>query len=184
MESNQAAANASPALPPSESRRYPARPVVGVGAIIIEDNRVLLVQRGREPLRGYWSLPGGAVETGERLEDAVRREVREETGLEAEPLFLAAVFERLMPDSSGATEYHYVLMDYVCRATAGDLAAGDDAGAVEWFQLDEAETLLLTPGTFDVIAQAFVAHNAWLATGDQPHAGLFLRLSGEGAART
>lgn len=158
-------------------RRYPARPVVGVGAIVIRNGEVLLVRRGRAPLAGYWSLPGGAVETGERLEDALRREVLEETGLTVEPLFLAAVFERLMPDAAGRAEFHYVLLDYVCAPEPGaEAAAGDDAAELGWFALDEAETLLMTPGTLDVVARALVAYDCWRATGDSPCGGAYLRL--------
>ena len=134
--------------------------MLGVGALIIENGRILLVERGREPLRGYWSLPGGVVETGERLEFAVRREVREETGLEVEVLHLLEVFERIMfehimKDENGRVEYHYVLMDYVCRPTGGTLCAADDASAVRWFAPEEIEGLKITEGTPAVIAKAF-----------------------------
>ena len=97
------------------SRRYPERPVLGVGALIFDGDRILLVQRGNEPYKGWWSLPGGGVETGERLEAAILREVREETGLAVEIVQLATIFERLMPDVEGRCEYHYVLIDYECR---------------------------------------------------------------------
>ena len=136
-------------------RKFPARPIVGVGALIIDGNRILLVERGREPLKGYWSLPGGAVETGERLEDALRREVREETGLEVEILHLIKVFERIMPGVDGTTEYHYVLIDYICRAVGGKLQAADDASRAEWFAENEIVGLKVTEGTPPVIRKAF-----------------------------
>jgi ADP-ribose pyrophosphatase YjhB (NUDIX family) len=144
---------------PADDRRFPARPVPGVGALIVDGDRILLVERGREPLKGYWSLPGGAVETGELLEDALRREVREETGLEIDVLHLIEVFERIMPGENGRTEYHYILLDYICRATGGVLAAADDASRVQWFT--EAEIAAgkmgekITRGTPGVIAKAF-----------------------------
>ena len=135
----------------SDSRRYPARPVLGVGALIFEDARVLLVERGKEPLAGLWSLPGGAVETGERLEDAMAREVFEETGLRIIVDSIATVFERIMPDASGTCEYHYVLIDFYCIMIGGDLCAGDDSKRAEWFEIDVLEKLLMTAGTLDVI---------------------------------
>jgi 8-oxo-dGTP diphosphatase len=127
-----------------------------VGALIIADDRILLVERGKEPLKGWWSLPGGLVETGELLEDALRREVREETGLEVEIISLIEIFERIMRDEAGAPEYHFVLMDYLCRVTGGTCCAADDASRVEWFELDEIDALKITQGTPAVIRKAFL----------------------------
>ena len=135
----------------SNSRRYPARPVLGVGALIFRGDEILLVERGREPLKGQWSLPGGAVETGERLEDAITREVREETGLEIVPVQLALIFERIMPDADGNAEYHYVLVDYLCEIRGGALCAGDDSNCAGWFPVDDLDHLSLTDGTLHVI---------------------------------
>jgi len=129
--------------------------VLGVGALIIENGRILLVERGREPLKDHWSLPGGVVETGERLEFALRREVREETGLEVEVLHPLEVFERIMKDENGQAEYHYVLMDYICRPMGGTLCAADDASAVRWFAPEEIAGLKITEGTPEVIDKAF-----------------------------
>ncbi len=135
----------------SNSRRYPARPVLGVGALIFRGDEILLVERGREPLKGQWSLPGGAVETGERLEDAITREVREETGLEIVPVQVALIFERIMPDADGNAEYHYVLVDYLCEIRGGALCAGDDSNCARWFLVDDLDHLSLTDGTLNVI---------------------------------
>jgi 8-oxo-dGTP diphosphatase len=135
----------------NDSRRYPLRPVLGVGALSFQDDRILLIERGREPLKGQWSLPGGGVETGERLEDAVRREVLEETGIEVAVREVALIFERLIPDEHGQTEYHFVLVDFLCQVTGGTLCAGDDCSQARWFGLDEVDSLPMTEGTVAVI---------------------------------
>ena len=136
-------------------RRYPKRPLVGVGAIIFRRGRILMAQRGKQPLEGWWSLPGGALELGESLEDAVCREVLEETGLVVKPVKLFEVFERIIRDTAGAPEYHYVLIDYVCRVTGGELRAGDDVSHVEWVRRGDLPDLQITEGTLAVIERAF-----------------------------
>lgn len=127
--------------------------MLGVGAIIVEDGRLLLIRRGSPPQQGQWSLPGGLVEAGERLEDAVRREAREETGLEVEVLKLAGVFERIVRDEHGRPEYHYVLLDYLCRVRGGSLRHGSDAVAAAWIGLGELDRYPLTPGTQEFLEQ-------------------------------
>jgi 8-oxo-dGTP diphosphatase len=139
----------------TDDRRYPKRPLVGVGALIFHRGRILMAQRGKEPLKGWWSLPGGALETGESLDSAVRREVREETGLEIEPLGVFEIFERIMRDEAGTVEYHYVLIDYLCRVAGGALCAGDDVCRVEWVTPDGLQHLQITEGTLAVIEKAF-----------------------------
>lgn len=139
----------------TDDRRYPKHPLVGVGAIMLRRDRILMAQRGKEPLKGWWSLPGGALETGESLADAVRREVREETGLEIEPMGVLEIFERIIRDQSGAPEYHYVLIDYICRVTGGKLFPGDDVCAVDWVRRVDLPDLKITEGTLGVIEKAF-----------------------------
>lgn len=138
-----------------DDRRYPKRPMLGVGALILDGDRILMAQRGKQPLLGWWSLPGGALETGELLADGIRREVREETGLEIEPLGVVEIFERIMRDSAGVPEYHYVLIDYLCRVTGGVLQAGDDVCCAQWFERAELPKLQITEGTLAVIEKTF-----------------------------
>lgn len=128
---------------------------MGVGAIILKQNRVLLVERGRSPLKGYWSLPGGVLETGERLEEGVCREVLEETGLVVKPLRVVEIFERIMPDARGRPEYHYVLIDYQCRVKSGSLKAQDDVSRAEWVSRSDLFRYKITEGTLPVIEKAF-----------------------------
>ena len=97
--------------------------------MIFRHGQILLVERGREPFKGYWSLPGGVLEVGETLESGVAREVKEETGLEVTPVALVEIFERLIPDQQGRIEYHYVLLDFLCRARPGKLAPASDVVA-------------------------------------------------------
>jgi 8-oxo-dGTP diphosphatase len=137
------------------NRRYPNRPVLGVGALIFNRDKILLVERGKEPLKGYWSLPGGALETGETLEQGVMREVREETGLEVKPIRMLEIFERIIRDARGAPEYHYVLIDYICRVTGGSLCAADDASRAAWVPRRLLSTYQITSGTLPVIEKGF-----------------------------
>ena len=139
-------------------REYPENPLVGVGAIIVEDGRVLLIRRGQPPQMGQWSLPGGVVECGEALRDAVVREAREETGLAVEARDMLGVYERIVhgesaPASAGGSRvrYHYVLIDFLCRPVGGGLAAGSDAADVRWFSPEELEGLNLAADTLEVI---------------------------------
>jgi 8-oxo-dGTP diphosphatase len=141
----------------TRTREFPEAPIVGVGAVIIEQNRVLLVQRGREPLKGKWSLPGGMLELGESLAEGVVREVREETGLIVEVLELVELLDRVhresIPDGE-RVRYHYVIADYLCRVVGGTLHASSDADAVRWIERAEWNShsaLALDPVTIRVI---------------------------------
>jgi 8-oxo-dGTP diphosphatase len=139
----------------STKREYPETPLVGVGTIIIQGNQVVLVKRGHAPLQGKWSIPGGVLEIGETLRKAAIREAFEETGLSIEPGELLGVFERVLPDEKGRMKYHYVLIDFLCRRVAGELAAGDDADEVRWFRRDELAALELARETEEVILKGF-----------------------------
>ena len=142
-----------------------------MGALIFQRGKILLVQRGQEPLKGYWSLPGGVLETGETLREGVRREVREETGLDVEPSTIVEVFERIMRDEQGRAEYHYVLADFVCRVIGGTLRPADDASQAAWVHRDKLSQYLLTEGTLDVIERAYRRRRGLHPTGiDAPRA--------------
>ena len=136
------------------SREYPAQPVTGVGVVVWHGDRVLLVQRARPPRQGQWSLPGGGLQLGETLEDAARREVREEAGLEIELGEVIATLDLIERDVDGRVRYHYVLIDFVAEAAGAELRPGDDAAAARWFTLEEAERLGLWSETLRVIGLA------------------------------
>jgi len=134
-------------------REFPETPLVGVGAVIVHEGRVLLVRRGREPLKGHWSLPGGVLEIGESLTAGVAREVKEETGLSVEPLELIELLDRIHRDGE-RVRYHYVIADYLCRVVGGELNAASDADAVRWVERAEWNShsaLKLDPITVRVI---------------------------------
>jgi 8-oxo-dGTP diphosphatase len=134
-------------------REFPEAPLVGVGAVIVEDGRVLLVRRGTEPMLGQWSLPGGMLEVGESLTAGVVREVREETGLMVEPLELVELLDRIHREGE-RVRYHYVIADYLCRVVGGELIAASDADAVRWVERAEWNShsaLRLDPITVRVI---------------------------------
>jgi ADP-ribose pyrophosphatase YjhB (NUDIX family) len=128
---------------------------LGVGALIFNRDKILLVERGRNPLKGFWSLPGGVLETGETLEQGIIREVREETGLEVKPMKVLEIFERIIRDAQGAPEYHYVLIDYICRITGGSLRAADDASRAAWIPRRLLSTYAITAGTLPLIEKGF-----------------------------
>jgi len=134
-------------------REFPETPLVGVGAVIVDDARVLLVRRGTEPLKGEWSLPGGVLELGESLQAGVVREAQEETGLTVEPLELVELLDRIHRVGE-RVRYHYVIADYLCRVTGGELKAASDANAVRWVERAEWNShsaLRLDPVTARVI---------------------------------
>lgn len=136
-------------------RQYPGRPFLGVGALIFNGSKILLVQRGKPPFVDWWALPGGVVEAGERLEQAIAREVLEETGLSVQVGPIATVFERVINDNTGRCEYHYVLVDFHCTADSFDVRPGDDSKQAIWFDLESLDGLKLTEGTLAVIRQCF-----------------------------
>jgi 8-oxo-dGTP diphosphatase len=138
----------------SDTRQYPERPIVGVGAVIVDDGKVVLIRRRYEPLQGQWSLPGGGVEIGETLEAAVAREMLEETGLEVVVGPVIEVFDRIMRDDDERVRYHYVLVDYLCWPIAGELRAGSDVDAAVFVDPADLKTYNLTVKAATVIERA------------------------------
>ncbi len=136
-------------------REYPDRPIVGVGAVIVSGGRAVIVQRGTEPLKGHWSIPGGALEIGETLRQCAAREALEETGLQAEAGEVLEVFDSIYPGPDGRTRYHYVLIDFLCRVTGGELHAGGDALAARWITAEELAGLEITETARKVLQKAF-----------------------------
>ena len=141
-------------------REFPTQPLIGVGAIIVEpgrtkDARVLLVKRAHPPIQGQWSIPGGALEVGELVRDAAIREAREETGLIVEPGELLGVYDRVLRHTDGRVQYHYVLVDFLCRVVGGKLHVAGDAAEARWFTRKELPALNLAEDTQEVIRKGF-----------------------------
>ncbi len=143
-------------------REYPDRPWVGIGCVVFRDDAVLLVRRGKPPRIGTWSLPGGAQHLGETAEDAARRELYEEAGIEVGALAFALVVDAITPDEQGRVQYHYTIIDFAAHWQSGEARAGDDVSAVAWAMPDELAAYELTPATHRAIA----AGRAALATVD------------------
>ena len=144
-------------------REFPSAPLVGVGAVVVDRGRVLLVRRGSEPMKGRWTLPGGLIELGEPLEAAVVREVSEETGLTVEPLELIELLDRIHRDGE-RVRYHYVIADYLCRVAGGALRAASDADAARWVERAEWNShsaLQIDPVTARVVEAGWQRARAW-----------------------
>lgn len=136
------------------SREYPERPIIGVGGVVVQEGRVLLVRRGRAPLEGEWSIPGGALEVGETLHDGLRREMLEETGLEVQPTEVLEVLDRIIHDEERRVRYHYVLVDYLCTLVRGPACAASDAAECRWARPAELSGYHLRPETLRVLEKA------------------------------
>ena len=136
-------------------REYPETPLVGMGAVILDQGRVVLVKRKFPPLAGEWSIPGGRLKIGETQREGVVREAREETGLTVDPVELLGVYDRLLRDEAGRILYHYVLVDFLCQRIAGELQAEGDADDARWFSQEELRKLTLTEDTAEVIRRGF-----------------------------
>jgi ADP-ribose pyrophosphatase YjhB (NUDIX family) len=157
MSTQQDDDEAAPVSTARPARQYPAQPIVGVGAVIVHDGRVVLVKRRFEPLAGQWSLPGGRLELGENLEAGLAREMLEETGLRVQVGPVIDVFDRILLDTERRVRYHYVLVDYLCRPIGGTLAHGSDVAAAELVDPGDLERYRLTPKATAVIAKGIAA---------------------------
>jgi mutator protein MutT len=146
----------APSVTTRPSRQYPAQPIVGVGAVIMQHGNVVIVKRRFEPLAGQWSLPGGRLELGETLEAGLAREMLEETGLEVQVGPVVDVFDRILLDPERRVRYHYVLVDYLCRPVGGALTHGSDVAAAEFADPDDLARYRLTPKASSVIEKAVV----------------------------
>ena len=129
------------------SREYPQHPIPGVAAIIIKDNHILLTIRGKEPSKGMWGLPGGVVEIGETRDEALMREVFEETNIVVEPIELLTVFDSVSRDDNENVKYHYILFEYLCKYVSGDLKPGDDAPEARWVSIYGLDSVKIMPST-------------------------------------
>ena len=126
-------------------REYPISPIAGVAAVVFSGEEILLARRGSEPAKGMWGLPGGVIELGEEAENAVVREVEEETGILIQPIKLLTVFDSIVRNDEGRVRYHYVLCEYLCEAVGGELRALSDASDARWTPLEEIRSLEMNP---------------------------------------
>jgi 8-oxo-dGTP diphosphatase len=136
------------------SREYPDSPRVGVGAVILHEDKVLLVRRGKSPSFGKWTLPGGLVELGETTTEAIAREIVEECGIKIRIVDVAGVITRVVRDDDDRIRYHYVLVDYLAYPDSMDVVAGSDAAEAQWFEIERLTELDTTPGLLDMIRRA------------------------------
>lgn len=141
----------------TETREYPERPIVAVGGVVVHEGRVLLIRRGQRPMEGRWSIPGGIVELGETIADAVARELKEETGVCVRVLDLIEIYEKVARDGAGIAQYHFVILDYRCEFVEGTASAGGDVTEVMWVTEQQLESLGLTAAAKGVIQKAFSA---------------------------
>ena len=132
-------------------REYPDHPIVGVGAVVIKDNRVLLIKRGHHPGKGLWAIPGGRLELGETLQEAAEREIMEETGLKIKAGKPILSFDAIRKDQAGRVLYHYVIVDLEAKYISGVISAADDAGDAGWFAFSDLDTLVLSSHTLDLL---------------------------------
>ncbi len=138
-------------------RDYPDRPIIGVGAVIVSGDRALLVRRATEPLKGEWSVPGGMLELGEKLRDGAAREAFEETGLKVEVGDVLDVFDSIFIDDEGRTQYHYVLIDYLCRPQPGEAVPGSDVSEVLWVAESHLAAMNLRASIAQVVRKGLAA---------------------------
>jgi 8-oxo-dGTP diphosphatase len=156
-------------MTPKPKREYPEQPVVGVGGVVIWEGRALLIRRGSEPLKGQWSIPGGTLELGETLEEGVRRELGEETGLKVRVLELIEVFERIFPEQpdklarARRPQYHFVILDYLCERVDGEPRPGSDVTDIAFVAEEELASYNLTPAATRVLHKAFAMARAHAA---------------------
>lgn len=139
----------------AETRNYPDRPYLAVSAAIIRDGRVLVVQRARPPMRGVFTLPGGVVEAGETLQQALVREIREETSLTIEPVALAGHREVIVRDDGGRVERHFIILAFAARWLAGEPKLNEELAEARWLRPDEIASLKTTEGLREIVAAAF-----------------------------